>query len=151
MHLDYPHQYPNMEVQNKSKRELQEIDDSDSLVNVAELGLFVKHKRERERLSLRAVAKQTQVSASTLSRIENNTGTPDAETLAKLSKWLSLPLDRIIGLQAVLESTAAQFAQGSIVEIVDAHLRADSNLKPEDAKTLNEVFRTLYMQYTTSK
>jgi len=151
MQLDYPHHQLNMEVQNKSKREVHDIADSDSLINVAELGSFVKRKRQRERLSLRSVAKQTQVSASTLSRIENSTGTPDAETLAKLSKWLNLPLDRIIGLQAALENSSAQFAQGTILEIVEAHLRADSNLKPEDAKTLNEVFQTLYRQYSVSK
>ena len=151
MQLDYPHHYLNMEVQNKSKRELQEVSDSDSLVNVGELGLFVKRKRERERLSLRAVAKQTQVSASTLSRIENSTGTPDAETLARLAKWLSLPLDRIIGLQAALENSFSQIAQGSTPDLVEAHLRADGNLTPENAVALSELFRLAYKQYSVKK
>ena len=151
MQLDYPHHHLNMEVQNKSKREVHEVNDSDSLVNVGELGLFVKRKRERERLSLRAVAKQTQVSASTLSRIENSTGTPDAETLARLAKWLNLPLDRIIGLQAALESSIAQFVQGSTPDLVEAHLRADGNLTPENAVALSELFRLAYKQYSVKK
>ena len=36
----------------------------DPIINVAELGQYIKRKRESERLSLRAVAKLTQVSAS---------------------------------------------------------------------------------------
>ena len=91
------------------------------------------------------------VSASTLSRIENSTGTPDAETLAKLSKWLNLSLDRIIGLQAVLENSVAQFMEGSTPDMVEAHLRADSNLTPENALALSELFRLAYKQYSVKK
>ncbi|MFN0112532.1 MAG: helix-turn-helix domain-containing protein [Blastocatellia bacterium] len=141
-----------MEERNKSKREVQDINDPDSLVNVGELGLFVKRKRESERLSLRAVAKQTQVSASTLSRIENSTGTPDAETLARLAKWLNLPLDRIIGLQADMENSFAQLVQGSTMpDFVQAHLRADTNLTPENAEALSDLFRLAYKQYSVKK
>lgn len=148
---NYPHHHSIMEERDKSKREVQEAGDSDSLVNVAELGHYVKRKRESDRLSLRAVAKQTQVSASTLSRIENSTGTPDAETLAKLSKWLNLSMDRIIGLQAILENSAAQFAQGTTPDMVEAHLRADTNLTPENALALSELFRLAYKQYSVKK
>jgi transcriptional regulator with XRE-family HTH domain len=141
-----------MEERNKSKREVQEIvNDPESLVNVAELGTFIKRKREGERLSLRAVAKQTQVSASTLSRIENSTGTPDAETLARLAKWLNLPLDRIIGLQASMENSFAQLMQGYTPDVVEAHLRADTNLTPENAAALSELFRLAYRQYSVKK
>lgn len=141
-----------MEEHNKSKREVREfVNDAESLVNVAELGAFIKRKREGERLSLRAVAKQTQVSASTLSRIENSTGTPDAETLARLAKWLNLPLDRIIGLQASLESSFAQIALGYTPDVVEAHLRADANLTPENAAALSELFRLAYKQYSVKK
>lgn len=140
-----------MEERDKSKTEIQ-WDDNESLVNVAELGQFVKRKREGERLSLRAVAKQTQVSASTLSRIENSTGTPDAETLARLAKWLSLPLDRVIGLQTSPENSGMAFSlQGTTPDIVEAHLRADNNLTLENAKALAELFRLAYKQYSVKK
>lgn len=140
-----------MEERDKSKTEIQ-WDDNESLVNVAELGQFVKRKREGERLSLRAVAKQTQVSASTLSRIENSTGTPDAETLARLAKWLSLPLDRVIGLQTSAENSGMPFSlQGTTPDIVEAHLRADNNLTLENAKALAELFRLAYKQYSVKK
>jgi ribosome-binding protein aMBF1 (putative translation factor) len=42
-------------------------------VNTEELGSAVRRRREQQNLSLRDVADQTGVSASTLSRIENGT------------------------------------------------------------------------------
>ena len=48
-------------------------------------------------LSLRDVADATGVSASTLSRIENGTGKPDADNIARLTSWLKMPMERILG------------------------------------------------------
>ena len=45
-------------------------------VNTAELGSAIRRRREQHGLSLRDVADETGVSASTLSRIENGTGKP---------------------------------------------------------------------------
>ena len=53
-------------------------------VNTGELGSAVRRRREQQNLSLRDVADLTGVSASTLSRIENGTGKPDADNLAKV-------------------------------------------------------------------
>jgi transcriptional regulator with XRE-family HTH domain len=55
-----------------------------SLVNTEELGRAVKRRRDELGLSLRDVASETSVSASTLSRIENGTGKPDAVKIARL-------------------------------------------------------------------
>ncbi|MCA1629995.1 MAG: helix-turn-helix domain-containing protein [Acidobacteria bacterium] len=52
------------------------------LVNTVELGRAIRRKREELQLSLRDVADETKVSASTLSRIENGTGKPDARQRA---------------------------------------------------------------------
>ena len=120
------------------------------LINVAELGQYIKRKRERERLSLRAVAKQTQVSASTLSRIENGTGIPDTPTLARLARWLNIPFERIVTGGNSKESPIVYYPQESVPDIVSAHLRADRNLTPDKARALEETFRILYNQFTTS-
>ncbi len=119
----------------------------ESLINVTELGLYIKRKRESERLSLRAVAKQTQVSASTLSRIENGTGVPDTPTLARLAKWLSIPFERIVASGSSNGSAIIYYPQESIPDIVEAHLRADRNLTPERARALAELFRVAYDQF----
>jgi predicted RNase H-like HicB family nuclease len=71
----------------------------EDLIDVRELGRYVKRKREAERLSLRGVAKLTGISPSTLSRIETARGfIPDAPTLARLTQWLQIPIERIVGL-----------------------------------------------------
>ena len=67
------------------------------LVNTSELGRAIKRRREDLNLSLRDVADETGVSASTLSRIENGTGKPDADNIARLTQWLNVPVERIMG------------------------------------------------------
>src|SRR3712207_4957095 len=67
-----------------------------SFINTKELGRAIKRKREELRISLRDVANETQVSASTLSRIENGTGKPDADNIARLTSWLDMPVDRVM-------------------------------------------------------
>lgn len=126
-------------------------EEGDLLINVTELGSYIKRKRESERLSLRAVAKQTQVSASTLSRIENGTGIPDTPTLARLAKWLSIPFERIVGSGNSSESPIIYYPNESIPDIVEAHLRADRNLTPEGARALAEMFRVAYNQVSVKK
>ena len=120
----------------------------DSLVNVMELGKHLKRKRYNAHLSLRAVAKQTQVSASTLSRIENGSGVPDAETLARLARWLEIPLERIVETRSrELSEAVVYYPQESTPDIVEAHLRADRNLTPDTARALSELFRVAYKQF----
>lgn len=120
----------------------------DAVVNVAELGQFIKRKRETERLSLRAVAKQTQVSASTLSRIENGTGVPDTPTLARIARWLNIPLERIVTGNSTSEAAVVYYPGESMPNIVEAHLRADPNLTPDTARALSELFRVAYNQFS---
>ncbi len=127
---------------------LQQVDDAGSLVNVAELGKYLKRKRINDHLSLRGVAKETQVSASTLSRIENGSGVPDAETLARLARWLDIPLERIVETRGQdPHEPVVYYAHESTPDIVEAHLRADRNLNPETANALAELFRVAYKQF----
>src|SRR5205814_9330519 len=80
-----------------SRRRPKMADQSKSLVNTVELGRAIRRKREELGLSLRDVADETSVSASTLSRIENGTGKPDADNIARLTAWLDVPMERILG------------------------------------------------------
>ena len=122
-----------------------------SLINTAELGRAIRRRREELELSLRDVADQTSVSASTLSRIENGTGKPDADNIARLTTWLDVPLERILsrGGQDRAEAKAVvYFPHESTPEIVEAHLRADRNLIAETADALSELFRVAYSQFS---
>ena len=69
---------------------------NESMINTIELGRAIKRRREELGLSLRDVADVTSVSASTLSRIENGTGKPDADNIARLTSWLDMPVDRVM-------------------------------------------------------
>jgi transcriptional regulator with XRE-family HTH domain len=124
---------------------------TNALVNTEELGRAIRRRREELGLSLRDVATKTDVSASTLSRIENGTGKPDADNIARLTAWLDVPMERILtGRQSPNESTKAvvYYPQEPTPEIVEAHLRADKNLTPQTAAALSELFRVAYNQFS---
>ena len=125
-----------------------------SLINTEELGRAIRRRREELGLSLRDVADQTNVSASTLSRIENGTGKPDADNIARLTTWLGMPLERILG-RVREDSNEAKavvyFPHESTPEIVEAHLRADRNLSPETADALSQLFRVAYSQFSRTE
>ena len=124
---------------------------SESLINTTELGRAIKRRREELGMSLRDVADATAVSASTLSRIENGTGKPDADNIARLTGWLDMPIDRVMnkhqGDKANVEAIV-YYPHEATPEIVEAHLRADRNLSPETAKALSELFRVAYAQFS---
>ena len=126
---------------------------NDSLINTIELGRAIKRRREELNLSLRDVADVTNVSASTLSRIENGTGKPDADNIARLTNWLDMPVDRVMRRNGIDESIEAvvYYPHEATPEIVEAHLRADRNLSPDTAKALSELFRVAYAEFSKSR
>ncbi len=122
---------------------------NDNFVNTVELGRAIKRRREELGLSLRDVADVTNVSASTLSRIENGTGKPDADNIARLTGWLDMPIDRVMNNQATSDvEPVIYYPHEATPEIVEAHLRADKKLTPETAKALAELFRVAYKQFS---
>lgn len=122
---------------------------NDKLINTAELGRAIKRRREELGLSLRDVADVTNVSASTLSRIENGTGKPDADNIARLTGWLDMPIDRVMNRQKASKvEPVIYYPHEATPEIVEAHLRADKNLSADTAKALSELFRVAYKQFS---
>jgi transcriptional regulator with XRE-family HTH domain len=124
------------------------------LVNTGELGRAIRRKREELSASLRDVADVTGVSASTLSRIENGTGKPDADNIARLTTWLDVPMERIMGSRAGEDEDAqavVYYPRESTPEIVEAHLREDRNLTSETASALSELFRVAYAQFSRTE
>jgi transcriptional regulator with XRE-family HTH domain len=121
---------------------------NESLVNTAELGRAIKRHREELKMSLRDVADEIGVSASTLSRIENGTGKPDADNIARITRWLDMPVDRVMSNQRSDVEAVVYYPHEATPEIVEAHLRADRNLSPETAKALSELFRVAYQQFS---
>lgn len=121
---------------------------NDNFVNTSELGRAIKRRREELGLSLRDVADVTNVSASTLSRIENGTGKPDSDNIIRLTGWLEMPIDRVMNNQASKVEPVVYYPHEATPEIVEAHLRADKNLSAETANALSELFRVAYKQFS---
>jgi len=122
-------------------------------VNTAELGSAIRRRREQQGMSLRDLADETGVSASTLSRIENGTGKPDADNIARLAGWLDMPIERVMhhGNRAANDpKPVVYYPHESTPEIVEAHLRADKHLTAQTAKALSELFRVAYAQFSES-
>src|SRR5207249_12164157 len=108
-------------------------------VNTSELGDAMRRRREQQGMSLRDVAEETGVSASTLSRIENGTGKPDADNIARLAAWLDMPIERVMHNRsggAAEPKPVVYYPHESTPEIVEVNLRADRHLHPETDKAL---------------
>ncbi len=99
----------------------------------------LRRSRRQRGLSLREVADEIVVSASTLSRLERGTGTPDLPTVNKLIRWLELDREAVFGVRPQREEKSTPAS-------VEVLLRADRNLDPKTAKTLAKIFRTAYQE-----
>ena len=109
------------------------------------LGSALKEHRRKNKKSLRDVRDETGINPSTLSRIENRIGKPDADNVAILAEYLNIPVDRV--LHDTEDAPVVYYPDESLPEIVEAHLRRDKNLTREDAARLSEIFRTAYGEF----
>jgi transcriptional regulator with XRE-family HTH domain len=112
-----------------------------SAVDAAQLAARVRAKRDAQKLSLRAAAKELGMSAATLSRVESGNHLPDRDHLLSLADWAGLPLG---AATRQLRNQAVHGDGASTMEAVELHLRADENLDPGDAEILVRLVRTAY-------
>lgn len=124
---------------------------NDNVINTRELGDKLKRRRQDLGWSLRQLADAVGISASTLSRIENGTGKPDADNIARLTAWLNIPFERIMSTSSSDSTPVVYYPDEPTPDIVEAHLRADPNLSPETAAALAELFRVAYIQFIKPK
>ena len=68
---------------------------------LAAVGPRLRRLRERRGVTLTALASQTGISKSTLSRLENGERKPSLELLLPLSRVFNLPLDELVGAPRV--------------------------------------------------
>jgi transcriptional regulator with XRE-family HTH domain len=101
-------------------------------INIDALSEMIKSKRGEQ--GLREVAKQTGVSVSTLSRVENG-NLPDIDSYMKLCKWLEVSIDFF---------TTPQKDTGSKKQLVVANLRADKTLPKELSEALIKMINLAY-------
>src|SRR5437667_12802931 len=110
-------------------------------VNTSELGDAVRRRREQQGMSLRDVAEETGVSASTLSRIENGTGKPDADNISRLAAWIDMPIERVMhpgSRRAADPKHLVYYPHESTPEFAEAHLSSERHLTPITANASYE-------------
>ena len=94
-------------------------------------------EREARELTWKKVAEESGVSASTLTRIAQGKR-PDVDSLAALSAWSGLEVDRFVkgGLRR------KEKAEG--LAMISTYLRSDPHLNEEAATTLDEIVKVAY-------
>ena len=116
---------------------------------MAKISGLIKAKRRERKIGLRDAAKESGVSASTLSRLERGifTKMPDTETLSSLCHWLGTSLSALINEKEIGKNVNTP--KVNTTEQVEVYLRADKNLSPDSAQALAQAFKVLYMQFTS--
>jgi len=93
--------------------------------------------RDSKGMTWKQVAGESQVSASTLTRMSQGKR-PDVDSLAALVKWSGLNTDDfIVGLDR-------QVAQQDTLTTISTYLRADPSLSKESAAAIDAVVRAAY-------
>lgn len=101
-------------------------------INIDALSKMIKSKRGER--GLREVAKETGISVSTLSRVENE-NLPDIDSYLKLCKWLEVSIDFF---------TTSQKGNDSKKQMVVANLRADKTLPKDISEALIKMINLAY-------
>ncbi len=113
------------------------------LIDAAELGARIRHRRLGLRLTVRQAAREAEVSPATFSRVERGDHLPGRENLLRLARWAAIKL-KDLQVGAGPPKPRAGIAAKSVPERVALHLRADRDLRPDDAEMLADLFRTAY-------
>jgi transcriptional regulator with XRE-family HTH domain len=112
-------------------------------VDVTVLGERLKRARKAQHVTLKDVAKLTEISIATLSRIERReTKSVDSPTLLALAKWMGARASEFVARPELETGHITQHR--TTPDVVELHLRADRNLDKATAIALSKMFRAAY-------
>ena len=94
-------------------------------------------QRQARELTWKKVAEESGVSASTLTRIAQGKR-PDVDSLAALSAWSGLEVDRFVKGRSSRREETEPLAQ------ISTYLRTDPQLNEEAATALDEIVKAAY-------
>lgn len=106
------------------------------------LGEYIRVQRQLADLSLRQLARMTQVSNAYLSQIERGLHQPSLRVLRSIADALNLSADTLLA-QAGLRNAAARAAEPAEHTDTEAAILSDPDLTPEERETLVRVYRGL--------
>jgi transcriptional regulator with XRE-family HTH domain len=108
------------------------------------LGAELKRIRSHRRLSLRDVAEETGISASTLSRLERGS-TPDFDIVHRLAAWLK------VSVATGASPSQTPKTDDEVMQVVEVHLRANKKLPAETARAIAEAVKLLLASSTPKR
>lgn len=101
-------------------------------------------ERLARNLNWKEVSGESGVSASTLTRLSQGRR-PDVDSLAALSRWLGMSVDRFMGARARAFGAASPLTQISTI------IREDPNLNSDAAAALEELVKATYARLRKTK
>lgn len=110
-------------------------------VDVEALYAALDQKRRQEDLTWRKLAKATDISPSTFTRMAQGRR-PDVDTFVTLCSWLGVPAEGFIRDGASLEEE-----EDNTLAVISTHLRASRKLSPRSAEAIEEIVRAAYQRF----
>lgn len=108
-------------------------------IAVDDLYAALDEQRRSRDMSWRAVARELEISASTMTRLSNGLR-PDADTFAAMVAWLNMPADSYITRDEEPETRQ----EPDVLVEVQALLRSRKDLDEDQREMLAEVLRAAY-------
>ncbi len=113
-------------------------------INIEDFAVRIRNQRGKR--GLREVAQEIgEVSASTLSRIENG-NIPDLDTFIRVCRWLGVVPDTFIIGETNIDASQTNSESESKKTLIKAYLRADRTLDPKTAEALVRMIELAYEQ-----
>lgn len=103
---------------------------------IEDLGRLVRTERERRQQSLRAAARDVDISFNVLARVENG-HLPDIENYRRIVRWLGLQ-------ESDFDDVSPAVRSESTPELIAQHLWLDPHLTEEAREQIASVVRQLY-------
>ena len=119
--------------------------DRTSRFDVAALHAAMDSHRRSRRLTWKDVATESDVSASTLTRLSQGRQ-PDVNSLAALTAWLGMSADHFMRNDPV-----ARFGTPSPLAQISSIIHRDPHLNPEAVTALDEMIKATYTRLRTDR
>ena len=97
----------------------------------------IDQKRKNQDLSWRGLAQQLEITPSTFTRMAQGRR-PDSDTFAVLLAWLGIAVEQF------LKGRDVASADPDPVGMISSYLRSARNVRPEDAKALEDIIGAAY-------
>lgn len=113
-------------------------------VDIEALYAALDTQRQQGKLSWRDLAKELEISPSTFTRMAQGRR-PDVDTFMALLAWLGVPAEMF------MQPSAKPKKQAEPMVMISSYLRTSRNVRPEEAKALEDIIQAAYRMLKSKK